>query len=554
MTLSKWLPLVALPPLVGVSYLVFKAQLQTAGGVSHLHPPLWALILWGVTLLDAFWCYLLYQRWQVQSRRSIARGSAHWASGHELAPYLARKDEAALVLGKAGGKQIALSERRQCEHIALVAPQGKGKTASMIAPGLLREPGTRSIVAIDPKSELVRLTAGAVAQHHQVWVLAPDAPAQSVSYNPLAHLETFEDAQDFAHCWVQNTGVAKEPFWNLNAETLITSVAWHLRETEPDAPCSRLAELLVSLPFEQLCDTLLGSPATVARELAAPLLHDLHKNPQLQASVRAGLTNRFLLLSSPSVQAVTARNRVDFVEMVDRPTALYLSIPSSASERLRPLSACLLMQMFAAWIRLAEAHGGQLPRQIICYLDEFGNAGVIPHFAERIATLRSFHVGLLLAIQSFAQLHKLYGRDTTSIILSNAATHLVLRGVGQEEAEFYSKRIGDTTIRNQSQNGTGLVSIQEIARPLIRPEEIRTMPEGQMLVLADHAHPIRVRAKPYYRDKALAARANLPAPPVQMPALAPGPAWDYEAQTVPLSPLLAPTGREALSDWEEDEG
>lgn len=73
---------------------------------------------------------------------------------------------------------------------------------------------------------------------------------------------------------------------------------------------------------------------------------------------RPGLTTRFLSLYAPNVQAVTERNQVDFAEMVDQPTALYLSIPSSASERLRPLSACLLMQMFATWIRLAETNGG----------------------------------------------------------------------------------------------------------------------------------------------------------------------------------------------------
>jgi len=35
--------------------------------------------------------------------------------------------------------------------------------------------------------ELVRLTAGAVAQHHTLWVVAPDDPAHSVGYNPLAN-------------------------------------------------------------------------------------------------------------------------------------------------------------------------------------------------------------------------------------------------------------------------------------------------------------------------------------------------------------------------------
>ncbi|HLW01819.1 MAG TPA: type IV secretory system conjugative DNA transfer family protein [Ktedonobacterales bacterium] len=513
---SRWMPVLALPLLVWLSYLTLQgplAEARTPGGLSHVHPPLWMLLLWGVTVLDALSCYALYLRWQAKGQRSTLRGSAHWATGRELAPYLApRTDAAPLVLGTTAGRTIALSEQRQCEHVLLVGPQGKGKGVYVIVPSLLREPGTRSIFAIDPKSELVRLTAGAVAQHHQVWVFAPDAPATSVTYNPLAHIHTFEDAQDFATCWVTNTGVSSETFYNHIAETFITSAVLHLREAEPDAPFARLAEVLVSTPFDALVEVLQGSPATTAREVLAPVLAHLHKNPTLQASIHTGLANRFLRLFSPSVQAVTERNEVDFTRMAYDPTALYLAIPASASERLRPLSACLLMQMFATWMRLAEANGGQLPHQVVCYLDEFGNAGVVPHFAERIATLRSFRVSLLIALQSFAQLYKLYGKDTTNIILSNAATHLVLHGVGAEEADYYSKRIGDTTLRSQSQSGSGYTQVQEVARPLIRPEEVRTLPAGQLLVLADHAHPVRVQGKPYYRDKTLASRANLPLP------------------------------------------
>jgi type IV secretion system protein VirD4 len=534
---SKWLPVLAALPLVWLSARTLPAQ--TARGLTHLHPPLWMLLLWGVTALDLTICYGLYQRWQTRSRRSTIRGSAHWASGRELAPYQAHKEEAALVLGRAGAVPIALSERRQCEHILLVAPQGKGKTTSIIVPGLLSEPGTRSLVAIDPKSELVSLTAGAIAERHQVWILAPDSPARSVTYNPLAHLQTFEDAQDFARCWVQNTGIS-QVFYDGTAETLITSAAWHLHETEPDAPLARLAALLVGQSFEQLAEELRGSPAPAARELAAPLLSDLQKNAQLQASIRAGLTRRFLLLYSPNVQAVTERNQVDFSEMVHTPTALYLAIPSSASERLRPLSACLLMQMFAAWIRLAEANGGQLPRQVLCYLDEFGNAGVIPHFAERIATLRSFRVGLLLAIQSFAQLQKLYGRETTSIILSNAATHLVLRGVGLEEARYYSERIGETTLRSRSRADSGGWNEQEVGRALIRPEEIRTLPEGQLLVLADHAAPVRVRATPYYQDKHLAARTQWPLPAPLASPFEPSLAWEPSPEPAASDDVTVP--------------
>lgn len=132
MFLSRWLPILALPALAWLSYLAIKSQLaeNQGGKLTAVHPPLWMFLLWGVTVFDGLVCYILSQRWQASSTRSTTRGSAHWATGPELAPYTARKGETALKLGKAGGRTIALSERRQSEHILLVAPQGKGKTAT----------------------------------------------------------------------------------------------------------------------------------------------------------------------------------------------------------------------------------------------------------------------------------------------------------------------------------------------------------------------------------------------------------------------------------------
>jgi type IV secretion system protein VirD4 len=134
--------------------------------------------------------------------------------------------------------------------------------------------------------------------------------------------------------------------------------------------------------------------------------------------------------------------------------------------------------------------------------------------ADLIATLRSRQVALLLACQGFAQLEERYGKAGAETILSNASTHLVLPGVGQREAEFYARRIGKTTITtwSSSRRGRWEVSSQrgETARWLIEPNEIRTLSERQVLVLADVAAPLLVQVKPYYRIRRLARRAYLP--------------------------------------------
>ncbi|GHO58224.1 hypothetical protein KSB_66990 [Ktedonobacter robiniae] len=69
------------------------------------------------------------------------------------------------------------------------------------------------------------------------------------------------------------------------------------------------------------------------------------------------------------------------------------------------------------------ASGGDLPA-----------AGRLIDFAQHLAMLRSRRVALIYAVQNFAQLDDIYGRARRPTIVTNANTHIVLPGTGQEEA------------------------------------------------------------------------------------------------------------------------
>jgi len=210
------------------------------------------------------------------------------------------------------------------------------------------------------------------------------------------------------------------------------------------------------------------------------------------------------------VEEVTATNEIDFEVMIDVPTAFYLSIPRSETELHQPLLACFTMQLFHSWERR-----GVLPRGVGCYLDEFANLGYIPKFETFISTARHLHVALLLAIQSASQLDAVYGNDAAKTIKNNANTHLVFPGVGLEETRYYSERIGEATVRTESitdkEGAAGRSSTQsETRRPLMTPDEIRTMPRRTVLVIPSSSAPMQVRTIPYFEDRRLAPLANIP--------------------------------------------
>jgi len=391
----------------------------------------------------------------------------------------------------------------------------------VVIPNLLREQGSRSLFISDVKGELVRKTAGAVSRFHDVWVFAPMHPQHSHGYNPLAFIRTVEEAQEFARCWVLNTGKSKEDFWPNAAIRLMTATLLHVRAAEPHAPFSRVADMLCRLTYQNMKQTLTTSPLRQVREEVGPFFEYMDMNPKLIGSLMADIGTRFQLLGSDAIRSVTAHHQINFRamgEQTGRPIALYLSIPPRFAERYQPLLACFMMQMMAEWEALAEeSPGGQIPRRIMGYLEEFANLGSIPLINGYISTARHTGVGLLLVIQGFHQLDEKYSVAIRKNILTNTVTHLLLPGAGKEETEYYSERLGMTTVETETQNtrGAGIESQKswtqgETGRRLMMPEELRTMPEDRMLMLSGASAPLLLETSLYFQNRRLNSQANLP--------------------------------------------
>jgi type IV secretion system protein VirD4 len=425
------------------------------------------------------------------------------------------------VLGRYHGRVIALSEQQQEEHLFGASPTGGGKSSQFVIPNLLREDGNRSLFIPDLKDELYDITAGALARQHQIWRFAPSQPDRSHGYNPLAHVHNAMDANILADCWVMNTGKSHEEFWLNSARFLISATALHLRATEPDAPFSHLADFITQHRFEELKAILPTSPSHEARRKAATFLEYMSQNERLVGSMMTDIVGRFQLFDSDDVRAATATNDLDFEQMAETPTALYLSIPYTEVDLYAPLLACLTTQMFRAWSERAKRERTRsLPRGIACYLDEFANLGYIPGYPRFVSIARYLRVSLLMVTQDFDQLDALYGKSGAATIQSNAKTHLLLPGAGERECEFYSRRIGDTTVQTWTRTRRGISwfgtddtwTQGEARRRLFNPDELRTMQPGSMLVLRADLGPMIVKTLPYYRDRSIAHLANLPYP------------------------------------------
>jgi len=496
-----------------------RVRLLTHGELAVFGLGLFALL--ARTLGKGLWFLLMLRVMRRQGQPSTSHGSARWASGAEVAGMRPRAGRADLVVGRIGRHLVSVHERDQYEHLLLVAPTGAGKTSGVILPNLLAEPGTRSLVITDPKRELLRKSTTAVwARYGQenVWALDFLDPTLSRGYNPLAYVTDAATADLFAQTWVRNTGESKDAFWSNAARTLIGAAALHLIATEEiTPPLVALVELLCGTPAEYVSAALAESPVPEVRRLARGFLANMAKNERLLGSVFTELPPRFTCLNLPEVRAVTGTNEIAFAQLARQPTALYLALDPQYSRTLAPLTACFFLHFFMTLTSIAKrVPSGALPVPVLAYLDEFGTVGHIPEFASRMATVRSAGIGCLLVVQDLAQLTKAYGEEDADTILSNATTKMCLGRVTHDDAEYFSKLAGTTTVYSANRSASrpllmpwadrGNRGIGESQRALITPDELRTM-RDEVFIVAGHQHPIRARQRRYYDDSALARRA-----------------------------------------------
>ena len=116
---------------------------------------------------------------------------------------------------------------------------------------------------------------------------------------------------------------------------------------------------------------------------------------------------------------------------------------------------------------------------------------------------RSRRLQIVPIIQSFSQLDKNYGKEGAEIIVDN--TQLTIFGgfaPNSSSAEVLSKALGSRTVMSgsvsRSRNDPS-ESLQMIERPLLTPDELKSLPKGQFVVMKTGVHPMRVKLKLFFK-------------------------------------------------------
>lgn len=224
----------------------------------------------------------------------------------------------------------------------------------------------------------------------------------------------------------------------------------------------------------------------------------LHSADQAMASVMSTVLSRLnAFLDSELEQILCFDSAVNAEEFAAHKTALFLILPEEDNTK-NFMAGLIIQNLSRELFSVADANGGKLKNRVALICDEFGTMppfDVLPLFSAG----RSRRVSLVPIIQSLAQLEKNYGREGAQIIVDNVQD-TIFGGFApnSQTAETLSKALGNRTVLSGSiSKGKGESSrtMQMIERPLMTPDELKSLPKGEFIVMKTGTHPMRTHLR-----------------------------------------------------------
>ena len=229
----------------------------------------------------------------------------------------------------------------------------------------------------------------------------------------------------------------------------------------------------------------------------------LNTAEQSMASVMSTALSRLnTFLDSELEQLLCFDTEIDAEEFCNEKCAIFVIMPEENPNTFF-LFFLIIQQLYREILAVADENGGKLKNRCVFFCDEFGTLPKIESAEMMFSASRSRRLQIVPIIQSFSQLDKNYGKEGAEIIVDN--TQITMFGgfaPNSSSAEVLSKALGSRTVMSgsvsRSKNDPSQ-SLQMIERPLMTPDELKSMPKGQFVVMKTGVHPMRVKLKIFYK-------------------------------------------------------
>lgn len=229
----------------------------------------------------------------------------------------------------------------------------------------------------------------------------------------------------------------------------------------------------------------------------------LNSGEQSMLSVMSTAMSRLnTFLDTELEQILCFDTEIDAERFCKEKSAIFIVMPEEDNSKYFMVSL-ILQQLYREILSVADEKGGKLDNRVMMFLDEFGTLPKIESAEMMFSASRSRKVSIVPIIQSFAQLNKNYGAEGAEIITDN--TQLTIFGgfaPNSKSAEVLSKAMGNKTVMSGSVSrgkNDPSQSLQMIERALMTPDELKSMPKGQFIVMKTGHNPMKVKLKLFFK-------------------------------------------------------
>lgn len=229
----------------------------------------------------------------------------------------------------------------------------------------------------------------------------------------------------------------------------------------------------------------------------------LNTAEQAMSSVMSTALSRLnAFLDSELEQLLCFDTEIDAEKFCNEKCAIFIVMPEENPNTFFMVSL-IIQQLYREILSVADENGGVLKNRCVFFCDEFGTLPKIDSAEMMFSASRSRRLQIVPIIQSFAQLERNYGKEGADVIIDN--TQLTIFGgfaPNSTSAEVLSKALGSRTVMSgsvsRSKNDPSQ-SLQMIERPLMTPDELKSLPKGTFVVMKTGFYPMKVKFKLFFK-------------------------------------------------------
>ena len=419
-------------------------------------------------------------------------------------------------------------------HCLMIGASGVGKTAFFLYPNLEYACACgMSYLALDTKGDLAR-NYGCIASKYygyQVTVIDLRNPTCSDGFNFMTLVNHYMDrakrdpndltakakAENYAKILAKtiispegSSQYGDNAFFYESAEGVLAAIVMLLAEfilPEKDGTEKRhivsafkLVQDLLAAPgggrgkngFHVLMDML--PSVHKARWVAGAALTAAD---QAMASVMSTVLSKLnAFLDSELEQVICRDNPIDAERFASSKCAIFVVIPEEDPTK-NFIASLMIQNLSRELFSVADENRGRLKNRVVIYADEFGT---MPPFdvLSLFSAGRSRGLTLVPIIQSLAQLEKNYGKEGAEIVCDNCQD-TIFGGFSPQSktADALSAALGSRTVLSGSvsQGKESSQSLQMMERALMTPDELKSIPKGEFVVMKTGTYPMRTKLR-----------------------------------------------------------